>query len=110
MRFAAIFTGLVAIAQASPLVKRASTSDAASVGYATQNGGTTGGKGGSTVTVTTAAALQAAASGDSAKIIIVSGTITGKTKITVGSNKSIIGKSSSASTFDITLIQFLYEY
>jgi pectate lyase len=99
-----MITGLVAIAQASPLVKRASTSDAASVGYATQNGGTTGGKGGSTVTVTTASALASALSGDIAKIVIVSGTITGAQKIKVGSNKSLIGKSSSASTSNTTLM------
>ncbi|KAE9962971.1 hypothetical protein EG328_011888 [Venturia inaequalis] len=95
MRFASIITGLVAIAQASPLTKRASTSDAATVGYATQNGGTTGGKGGKVTTVTTLAALQSAAAGDTAGIVIISGTISGAGNVKVGSNKSIIGAKGS---------------
>ncbi|QDS74715.1 hypothetical protein FKW77_000699 [Venturia effusa] len=91
MRFASIITGLVAIAQASPLVKRASTSDAATVGYATQNGGTKGGAGGKVTTVTTLAALTSAAAGDTAGIVMISGTISGAGNVKIGSNKSIIG-------------------
>lgn len=96
MRFASIITGLVAIAQASPLTKRASTSDAATVGYATLNGGTTGGKGGKVTTVTTLAALTSAAAGDTAGIVLISGTISGAGNVKVGSNKSIIGAKGSS--------------
>ena len=55
------------------LVRRAATSDAADVGFATVNGGTTGGAGGKTTTVTTLAALTAAVKGNEKKIVIVSG-------------------------------------
>jgi pectate lyase len=78
------------------IIKRASPTDVASVGYATLNGGTTGGKGGSTVTVTTLADLEDAVSGDDAAIVIVSGTISGAAQVRVGSNKTILGKNSSA--------------
>lgn len=47
---------------------------------------TTGGKGGSTVTVTTLAALTSAVTGDTATIVIISGTITGDTVVKIGSN------------------------
>lgn len=59
--------------------------------------GTTGGAAASSVTtVTTLAALTAAAAGDTPAIIHISGTITGNAVVSVGSNKSILGKSSSA--------------
>lgn len=87
--------------------KRATTSDVANIGYATFNGGyrviflrpqllnaltlshefllfsTTGGKGGSVVTVTTLAALTTAVTGDTAAIVIISGTSTGNTVVKV---------------------------
>ncbi|KAI9697341.1 MAG: hypothetical protein M1820_007847 [Bogoriella megaspora] len=74
----------------------ASVTDAASIGYATLNGGTKGGAGGSTTTVSSLAALTSAVTGDDPKIIVISGTISGAAQIRVGSNKSIIGKNSSA--------------
>ena len=62
------------------------------IGFATEAGGTTGGAGGPTVTVTTYAQLKTALeTNDSAKIVQVSGTITGGIQIFVRSNKTIIG-------------------
>lgn len=59
--------------------------------------GTTGGAAASSVTtVSTLSALQAAASGTAAAIIHITGTITGNAVVNVGSNKSILGKSSAA--------------
>ncbi|RPB04873.1 pectin lyase-like protein [Choiromyces venosus 120613-1] len=84
-------------------MKHASTTEAANGGYATLNGGTTGGIGGSTVTATTLAALTSAAAGDTAKIILVSGTITGNAVAAVGSNKSILGKTGSIALVGINL-------
>ncbi|KDN36074.1 hypothetical protein RSAG8_11096, partial [Rhizoctonia solani AG-8 WAC10335] len=81
MKFTSSFTILavmVQLAAASPaLVRRASTSDVATVGYAAL-GKTTGGSGGSTVTVSSLDELTDAVSGDTAKIVVK-----------VGSNKSI---------------------
>ncbi|KAK0455662.1 polysaccharide lyase family 1 protein [Desarmillaria tabescens] len=95
--FAVIAFQLISVlaAPATEIVKRTSTSESASVGYATLNGGTTGGAGGTTTTVTTLAALTSAVSGDSAKIVIISGTITGNTVVKVGSNTSVLGASGS---------------
>ncbi|KAG8790147.1 hypothetical protein FRC12_012676 [Ceratobasidium sp. 428] len=89
-------TMLVQLALAVPAIeRRASASDKANIGYAAK-GGTTGGVGGATVTVSTLAALTSAAADDTAKIVVVSGTITGNTVIKIGSNKSILGKSGAS--------------
>ncbi|KAH9940792.1 pectate lyase [Epithele typhae] len=86
----------IASALAAPAVfKRASTSDVATVGYAAQ-AGTTGGKGGSVTRVSSLSALTSAVSGDSKKIVIIDGTITGNTVVKVGSNTSLLGASGSA--------------
>ncbi|KAK0102750.1 hypothetical protein ONS95_006347 [Cadophora gregata] len=86
------------------LAKRASITDAAN-GYASLNGGTTGGKGGTTTTVSTYAQFTAAVSSDSAKIVIVSGTISqSASQVKVGSNTSIIGKNSGAKLIGFGLI------
>ena len=95
-------TPTVEVEERSIIEKRASISDAATVGYATLNGGTTGGKGGSTTTVSTLAQYTAAIAGDSPKVVIISGTITGAVQARPGSNTSIIGKNSSASMFPVT--------
>ncbi|KAI5795632.1 putative pectate lyase [Geopyxis carbonaria] len=103
--FGLALAGLVQLTMSMPsmeLSKRQST-EAANAGYATLNGGTTGGIGGTSVTVTTLAALVSEAAGDTAKIIYISGTITGSAVVTVGSNKSILGKSSAASLVGIGL-------
>ncbi|KAH7303259.1 pectate lyase B [Rhizoctonia solani] len=82
------------VASANPIVeKRASTSDKATVGYATLSGGTTGGGSASPVTVTTLAALKTAVAGNTAKAVIISATITGNEIVKVGSNTSLLGKS-----------------
>ncbi|KAF8169813.1 pectate lyase [Pholiota molesta] len=75
------------------LVKRASSSDVATLDDANS---TTGGSGGTTTTVTTLDALTSAVSGASKKIVLISGTITGDTAVKVGNNTSVIGKSGSA--------------
>jgi pectate lyase len=80
------------IVERANIVKRATITDIASTGYATQNGGTTGGKGGTVTTVSTLAQFTAAVTKDDvARVIVVKGTITGALQQRVGSNKSIIG-------------------
>jgi pectate lyase len=105
MRFLPAFATLFALAAASPtptvehapagaiLAKRASISEAATLGYATQNGGTKGGAGGTVTTVSTLAQFTAAVDekDTSAKIIVVKGTISGAVNVRIGSNKSVIG-------------------
>ncbi|CAE7214183.1 unnamed protein product [Rhizoctonia solani] len=86
-------------AYATPVVeKRASTSDKATIGYATLSGGTSGGGSATPVTVTTLAALKAAVAGSTAKVVIISGTITGNEVVKVGANTSLLGKSGAALT------------
>lgn len=67
-------------------------------GFATQNGGTTGGAGGPTVNVNTEAQLINAVTDNNPRIVRVTGSITlsGSTRVRVGSNKSILGASSNA--------------
>ncbi|CUA74812.1 hypothetical protein RSOLAG22IIIB_11509 [Rhizoctonia solani] len=87
------------VVSANPIVeKRASTSDRATVGYATLSGGTTGGGSASPVTVTSLSALKSAVSGNSAKVVIISGNISGNEVVKVGSNTSILGKSGATLT------------
>jgi pectate lyase len=64
------------------------------VGYAMVNGSTTGGQGGQSVTVTTLDQLKSALGESAAKIVYVSGKISGSgdEAVYVKSNKSIIGK------------------
>ncbi|KAK0492738.1 pectate lyase B [Armillaria luteobubalina] len=89
--FAALQLVSVLAAPANQIVKRTSTTESASVGYATLNGGTKGGAGGTTTTVTTLSALTSAVSGDS----VQNRTITGNTVVKVGSNTSVLGASGS---------------
>ncbi|KAI0013289.1 pectin lyase-like protein [Xylariaceae sp. FL0662B] len=79
-----------------PVLRRADASEAASVGYATQNGGTTGGAGGTSTTVSSLDDLVACAKQDDAAICIVDGTIEGSEAVKVTSNKTILGKDSKA--------------
>ncbi|KAJ6643898.1 putative pectate lyase A [Pseudolycoriella hygida] len=67
-------------------------------GFATQNGGTSGGAGGPTVNVNTEAQLINAVTDNNPRIVRVTGSITlsGTTRVRVGSNKSILGASSNA--------------
>ncbi|KAF2179026.1 polysaccharide lyase family 1 protein [Zopfia rhizophila CBS 207.26] len=85
------------------LAKRASITDTPTTGYATQNGGTTGGKGGSTTTVSSFAQFTAAVADDTARVVIVSGPISSTGNVKIGSNKSVIGKDSSAKLSGFTL-------
>ncbi|CAE6496876.1 unnamed protein product [Rhizoctonia solani] len=91
-----LFISGASLASPTPLEKRASITDAATIGFATLNGGTTGGGSATPVTVTTVDALRSAVSGNSAKVILISGTIQGAETVKVGSNTSIIGKSGAA--------------
>ncbi|KAF2198192.1 putative pectate lyase A [Delitschia confertaspora ATCC 74209] len=85
------------------LAKHASITDSPTTGYATQNGGTTGGKGGSTTTVSSYAQFTAAVADDTARVVVVSGAITGTEKVRIGSNKTIVGKDSNAKLNGINL-------
>ncbi|KAK7007994.1 polysaccharide lyase family 1 protein [Favolaschia claudopus] len=86
----AIFSLLAALVNAAAPVDQ-------QVGFATQNGGTTGGAGGSTTTVTTLAALRSAVAGTNAKIVKVSGIITGDGEvIDVGSHTTVVGVGSNS--------------
>ncbi|KEP49077.1 pectate lyase [Rhizoctonia solani 123E] len=95
-----VFAFGLGVASANPIFeKRASTSDKATIGYATLSGGwTTGGGSASPVTVTTLAALKTAVAGNTAKVVIISGTITGNEAVKVGANTSILGKSGATLT------------
>ncbi|XXG97908.1 Ras GTPase activating protein ira2 [Hypoxylon texense] len=101
-----VLTLLAALAAASPrkplsatnLIARQQASEACTVGYCTQNGGTTGGARGETVTVTDVASLVAAAEQEGPLTIIVSGTISGSAKVRVGANKTIYGETGSSLT------------
>ncbi|CAE6448749.1 unnamed protein product, partial [Rhizoctonia solani] len=100
MRFSVVSVSvLAALAQlvsAVPTIeRRATATEKPTIGYAAQ-GGTTGGIGGATVTVSTLAALTSALADDTAKIVLVSGTISGNTVVKVGSNKSLLGKSGAS--------------
>ncbi|KAK6066236.1 pectate lyase 2 [Seiridium cupressi] len=110
MRAFAFFAVLTGLAAASPtptddgpldartIGKRAAITDACTIGYCTQNGGTTGGTGGTTTTVSTLPQLTAVANATGAYVILVSGAISGAAKVEVGSDKSIIGLAGSSLT------------
>ncbi|KAI1118183.1 polysaccharide lyase family 1 protein [Nemania sp. NC0429] len=86
------------VLDARAIEKRATITDAANIGFAQQNGGTKGGAGGTTTTVSSLAAFSAAAKADGAAVIVVKGAISGAAKVSVTSNKSIIGASGSSLT------------
>ncbi|KAG8822643.1 hypothetical protein FRC17_009500 [Serendipita sp. 399] len=58
-------------------------------------GGTTGGQGGATTRVSTLAALKTAVSGNSAKIVVITASLSGNEVVSVGSNTSLYGASGS---------------
>ncbi|KAG8961631.1 hypothetical protein FRC03_005141 [Tulasnella sp. 419] len=97
MKFSQIALGLLAtfadVAFATPVATQTAT-----LGYATLNGGTKGGVGGSTTTVSSLAALKTAVADDTARIVYVSGAITGNEAVKVGSNKSILGITGASLT------------
>ncbi|GKT89290.1 pectate lyase [Colletotrichum tofieldiae] len=81
------------VADKPHLVKRASISDKATLGYATLNGGTSGGSGGTVTTVSSLAEFTAAVDekDTTARIVVVKGIIKGTANVRIGSNKSVIG-------------------
>lgn len=83
---------------ARTIAKRAAITDACTIGYCTQNGGTTGGTGGTTTTVSTLAQFTAVANASGPYVILVKGAISGAAKVQVGSKKSIIGLSGSSTS------------
>ncbi|KAG8787618.1 hypothetical protein FRC12_015411 [Ceratobasidium sp. 428] len=91
---AAVLFLALTIVSTNPLrvQKRATTSDEATIGYATLSGGTTGGGAAAPVTVTTLDALKDALTNGS-KVIAISGTIIGKEIVEVPSSTTVIGKS-----------------
>ncbi|KAJ7858811.1 pectate lyase [Mycena olivaceomarginata] len=104
MKSAFFVLALVQLLSASAaIVKRATVNDVATVGYATLNGGTTGGSGGPTTTVSTLDALTTAVAGNTKKIVLISGTITGDAVVQIGSNTTVIGKTGSWSLVGVGL-------
>ncbi|KAG8712086.1 hypothetical protein FRC09_020252 [Ceratobasidium sp. 395] len=94
---AALVFGLTVVSASPVIEKRASTSDKATIGYATLSGGTTGGGSATPVTVTSLAALKSALAGTAAsKVILISGTITGNEVLRIPSNTSVLGKSGAS--------------
>lgn len=93
------------ISKRACLTKRAaSLEDVATVGFATQGDGTSGGKGGKTVEVASLSELTAAVKGDDAAIVLITGPIQGNAEqVRIGSNKSVIGKDSSAVLTNVQL-------
>lgn len=94
-----LFVGVAAFVFAPAVQTKAAAVDQL-VGY---GAGTTGGAGGSTVTVSSLSALTSAVSGSSAKIVQVSGTISGTADVKIGSNTTVLGLGSSASLVGISL-------
>jgi pectate lyase len=72
-------------------------------GFANQAGGTTGGKGGSSVTVSSLAALTEAAGRTGPAIITVVGKLSAAARVSVTSNKTIVGSGSTAELDGIEL-------
>ncbi|KAH9882771.1 hypothetical protein J1614_000137 [Plenodomus biglobosus] len=118
MKFSIVSLGLMAVsALAAPMAsqispKRAgpakntttSLEEVATVGFATQGGGTSGGKGGKTIEVASLSELSDAVKGDDAAIVLITGPIKGNAEqIRIGSNKSIIGKDSSVVLTNVQL-------
>ncbi|RYO97823.1 hypothetical protein DL765_011060 [Monosporascus sp. GIB2] len=87
---------LAAFSEAKPLERRADANEAATVGYATLNGGTRGGAGGKSTTVTSLSALKGCVKQSGPAICIVSGTISGNEVLPVTSDTTIIGKDYKA--------------
>ncbi|KAI0879854.1 polysaccharide lyase family 1 protein [Annulohypoxylon maeteangense] len=79
-------------------IARRQASDACSIGYCTEAGGTTGGVAGDTITVTNVDSLARAAGQEEPLTIIVSGTILGSAKVHVSANKTIFGENGSSIT------------
>ncbi|KAH9890774.1 pectate lyase a [Xylariomycetidae sp. FL2044] len=101
---------LVGIAAATPtptrrqpldhrtIQKRASITDACTVGYCTQNGGTTGGTGGTTTTVSDLVSFTAAVGAEGPAVVVLDGELSGTAKVEVTSDKTIIGLPGSSLT------------
>ncbi|KAK6197141.1 hypothetical protein LQW54_010883 [Pestalotiopsis sp. IQ-011] len=111
MRSLALLAALLGLSSATPtptqddvsldartIAKRATITDACTVGFCTQNGGTTGGTGGTTTTVSTLAEFTAAANASGPYVIVLDAALEGAAKVHVASDKSIIGLPGSSLT------------
>ncbi|CUA68913.1 hypothetical protein RSOLAG22IIIB_08157 [Rhizoctonia solani] len=86
----------VAICSAAHIQKRASTSDKATIGYATLNGGTSGGGTATPITVSTLDELKSVVQGSTAKVVLLNGVISGSEIVDIGGNTSLLGKAGAA--------------
>ncbi|TFK96493.1 pectate lyase [Pterulicium gracile] len=100
MKFFASFIAILAVTvSANPLLeKRASVNDVANIGYATLNGGTSGGSGAAVVTVNSLSALTSAVAGNTKKVVVITGNISGTAIVKVGGNTTIVGRNGATLT------------
>ncbi|TFL01491.1 pectin lyase fold/virulence factor [Pterulicium gracile] len=100
MKFFASFFAVLAVAVSanSLLEKRASVNGVADIDYATLNGGNSGGSGADVVTVNSLSALTSAVAGNTKKVVVVTGNISGGAIVKVGGNTTIVGRDGATLT------------
>ena len=102
--FAATALALPAPGSLHGLVRRqAAISEACSLGYCLENGGTTGGANATSVTVSDIESLREAASKAGPGVIVVSGSITGSgtDRVDISSDKTVFGEAGSGEFLNI---------
>ncbi|TFK99959.1 pectate lyase [Pterulicium gracile] len=92
MKFLASFVAFLAVT----VSKRASVNDVANIGYATLNGGTSGGSGAAVFTINSLSALTSAIAGNTKKVVVVTGNISGTAIVKVGGNTTIVGRNGTS--------------
>lgn len=96
--------------EARTIGKRATITDACTIGFCTQNGGTTGGTGGTTTTVSTLAQFTAVANATGSHVILLNAALSGAAKVLVGSDKTIIGLPGSSKYPAVRICQQLANF
>ncbi|CAE6496886.1 unnamed protein product [Rhizoctonia solani] len=91
MKLAPFF--FVTLCSAASVLKRASTTEKATIGFAILDGGTSGGGTATPITVSTLQDLRTAVQGDGAKVVLIEGVISGSEMVDIGGNTTVIGKS-----------------